>query len=99
VKTKKLSRARLEHALNNCEIHRHLDGIAEMTACAVCFAEQAAELRLERSRARQQFQMLAHIRKMADAVTGIDRARGDWRESGAVGAVKALIRHCQETNK
>jgi hypothetical protein len=40
---------------------------------------------------RQQFAQLQAIRTLADEATGTDRAKGDQRESGALGAVKLLI--------
>jgi hypothetical protein len=36
--------ARLQHALNDCEIHKDVEGIAERTACAVCFTEQGNDV-------------------------------------------------------
>jgi hypothetical protein len=41
---------RLRHALNTCEIHAHIEGIAERTACAVCLTDALAEI--ERLRAQ-----------------------------------------------
>lgn len=40
---------------------------------------------------RGQFIALMEIRQLCDQATGIDRSQGDARESGALGAVKALI--------
>lgn len=44
---------------------------------------------------RAQLRMLTEIREMADKTTGIVRVTGQERESGALGAVKALVQFTQ----
>lgn len=45
---------------------------------------------------RTQFADLMEIRHLCDQATGIDRSRGDTREPGALGAVRALIGRYRE---
>jgi hypothetical protein len=40
---------------------------------------------------RRQFAMLMEIRHLCDQAIGVDRTKGDAREPGALGAVKALV--------
>jgi hypothetical protein len=53
-------------------------------------AALARQAELE-ARVSKQLADLTAIREMADHATGIDRANGDPREPGALGAVKVLV--------
>jgi hypothetical protein len=66
---------RLRHARNTCEIHADIEGIAERTACAVCFTEA-----LDReSRLREDQKMLATT--IRNTVLALGDVGDDWEGS------------------
>lgn len=69
----------LEHALNDCEIHADVKGIAEQTACAVCFTEALARVR-ELTAGRTTADSWARLYQGVE-----DRATELWREAGFAG--------------
>jgi hypothetical protein len=83
------------------------DAIDGLEAAVEMLREQAAAHAEDRTRLRadlatmreekaQQFVALQEIRQLCDRATGIDRNKGDARESGALGAVRALVGRYQE---
>lgn len=71
--------ARLLHALNNCEIHKDVEGIQERTACAVCFTECSTKLEAIQDALVDAF----YDPDPADPTPAVDYDRVDW-----VGVVK-----------
>ncbi len=81
--------ARLTHALNNCEVHADVEGIAERTACAVCFTEaleQVEQLTRERDEnyrasvknANTVIVLQKEIASLRQQLTAVDRIVTGW---------------------